>query len=367
MIKRMKELERLLNLIDYNQLWDKFTKTKYAIYNDENFYINDNSGIDMNLAKNDSCFVGSVDERFMGNTAISINDDFIAIWNEDTISEDTNNIKLASLIIHEMFHCFQLASDEKRFPNELLGIDYPITVENINLRMLERKYLLMATIEKEKDKKIELLTLYYSIRTKRENLLGNIIEYEKAIEGTEGTAVYVEYKALTQLIPDDSGVLEEYLKGFTEINEKNLKIRQSTFNQGLLLSLIADECISNWKRKYNDSDQFLSDFIRKELDIKGVDIQFDNEDLDEINQCIISWSKKIDKVFDKFERQDKVNSMEEGFQVTGFDPMNIVKRNQEIIHKSFLRVKIGEHEQVLKGPVKVIIGDHFFDIKKMEW
>lgn len=367
MKRRMKELEKLLNQIDYNQLWDKFTKTKYAIYNDEDFYINDNLGIEMDLVKKDSYFVGNVDERFIGNTAISINDNYVAIWNEDTIFEDVNNTKLASLIVHEMFHCFQSAGGEKRFPNELLGIDYPITIENINLRMLERKYLLKATIENDKEKKMELLTLYYGIRNKREKLLGSILEYEKAIESTEGTAVYVEYKALTQLISNDSEVLEEYLKGFTEINEGNLKIRQSTYNQGLLLSLIADEYIPNWKRKYDDSEQFLSDFIRNELRIEEVDIEFKNENIAEIQQCIINWTEKRDKVFDEFERRDKLNSLEDGVQITGFDPMNIVKRNQEIIHRNFLRVKIGGREQVLKGPVKVIIGDGFFDIKKIEW
>lgn len=271
MIWRMKELEKLLNLIDYNQLWDKFTKTKYAIYNGKNFYINDNVGIDIDLIKKGSCFVGNVDERFMGNTAISINNNYVAIWNEDTISKDIDNVKLASLIIHEMFHGFQSANGEKRFPNELLDVDYPITIENINLRMLERQYLLGVNIENNKEKKMELLTLYFKVRNKREKLIGSIIEYEKAIESVEGTAVYVEYKALTQLASNNrNSILEEYIKGFTEINEENLKIRQSTYNQGLLLSLIADEYIPNWKSKFDNSELFLSDFIKSELEIKEV-------------------------------------------------------------------------------------------------
>ncbi|TAH63539.1 MAG: hypothetical protein EWM50_02320 [Gottschalkiaceae bacterium] len=368
MIWKMKELEKFLNSIDYNQLWDKFTKTKYAIYNDKNFYISDDVGIDLNLIKKDSCFVGNVDARFIGNTAISINNNYVAIWNEDTITKDTDNAKLASLIIHEMFHCFQLASGEKRFPNELLGIDYPITIENVNLRMLERRYLLGASIENDKEKRMKLLTLYFNIRNKREKLLGSIIEYEKAIESIEGTAVYVEYKARTQLIPNNrKSILEEYIKGFTEINEKNLKIRQSTYNQGLLLGLIADEYIPNWKDKFANSELFLSDFIKSELEIKEVNIDYKHEDLAAIEQCVINWTEQIDTVFDEFERRSKLNSLEEGFQVTGFDPMNIVKRNQEIIHKNFLRVKIGECEQIIKGPVKALVGDHFFDVKRIEW
>ena len=47
--------------------------------------------------------------------------------------------------------------------------------------------------------------------------------------------------------------------------------------------------------------------------------------------------------------------------------MNIVKRNKEMIHNNFLRVKIDGNEEVIKGPVKVIIGDNFFDVKQIEW
>lgn len=368
MIWRMKELEKLLNAVDYNQLWDKFVKTKYAIYDEKNFYINDDIGVDLNLIKKDSCFIGNVDERFIGNTAISINNNYIAIWNENTISKDTNNSKLASLIIHEMFHCFQLVSGEKRFPNELLGIDYPITTQNINLRMLERQYLLEASIENNKEKRMELLTLYFNIRNKREKLIGSIIEYEKAIESIEGTAVYVEYKARTQLIPNNQNlILEEYIKGFTEIKEENLKIRQSTYNQGLLLSLIADEYIPNWKSKFDSSELFLSDFIRNELEIEEIDVEYKYKNLDEIEECIINWTEQRNAIFDEFERKSNLNSLKEGFRITGFDPMNIVKRNQEIIHKNFLRIKIDECDHIIKGPVKVIIGNHFFDVKRIEW
>ncbi len=365
---RMKELEKLLDLIDYNRLWDKFTKTKYAIYNDKNFYINDNVGIDLNLIKKDSCFVGNVDERFMGNTVISINNNYVAILNENTISKDIDNTELASLIVHEMFHGFQLANGEKRFPNELLGADYPITIENINLRMLERQYLLDASIKNNKEKKLESLTSYFKVRDKREKLIGNIIEYEKAIESVEGTAVYVEYKALTQLISNNqNSILEKYTKGLTEINEENLKIRHSTYNQGLLLGLIADEYIPNWKSKFDNSELFLSDFIRGELNIKDINIEYRRENVEEIKQCIINWEEQRDKVFDEFEGKGKLNSLKDGFEVIGIDPMNIVKRNQEVIHRNFLRIKIGECEQIIRGPVRTVIGDHLFDVKKIEW
>lgn len=368
MIERMKELDGYLNIIDYDSLWEGFSKTNYAIYNDEIFYINDDFGLDLDLVKEGYLFVGKTDERFIGNTAIKINDEYVAIWNEDYISNDMDNKRLASLIIHEMFHCFQLTSGEKRFPNELLGIDYPITIENISLRMIERQYLLDACLEKDKNKKRELLTLFYSVRDKREALMESIIDYEKAIESVEGTAVYVEFKALNQLLGGGEDLsLGRYVEGFTKLSEENLKIRESTYKQGLLLGLIADEYILNWKSEFFNSEEYLSDFIRGKLEMKEVNVNYKDQDLSEITKYINNWVEERDRIFDEFDKEDKLNSLEENIQVTGFDPMNIVKRGKEMIHKNFLRIKIGEDEQIIKGPVKAIIGDNVFDVKRIQW
>lgn len=368
MFSIMKELNTLIESIDFNILWDKFSKSKYAIFNSEKFYINDDTGIDINLTKEDSCFVGNVDERFKGNTAISINKNYVAIVDEESIRKNVDCTKLASLIIHEMFHCFQYSNGEKRFPNEILGIDYPITYENIYYRTMERKSLLDACLEMNKDKKLKLLSLFFRIRKEREKLIGGFIDYEKATESVEGTAVYVEYKALTQLIPhSDISILKEYINGFIDINNLNMRIRHSTYNQGLLLGLIADELIPNWKTKYDSSELYLIDFFKDELNIDDVDMELEYKHVVEIEKCITNRNKEIDIVFDEFDMKSNGNSIIDGLMITGFDPMNIVKRGQEIIHKNFLRIKIGDSEQVIKGPVKAIVGKNMFDIKRIEW
>lgn len=367
-VKVMKELDEIFEKIDFNGLWNGFEMSKYAIYDEEHFYINDNTGLDLNLVKKDSCLVGKRDERFIGNTAISINDDYVAIVGINGMGDNAKITKWASLFTHEMFHCFQYSKGKKKFPNELLSINYPITNENIYYRTQERKYLLDACIEKNKNKKLELLALYFNIRNKREKLLDNIIDYEKALESTEGTAVYVEYKSLTQMIPNNEAlILDEYIKGFTDINEWNLQIRHSTYNQGLLLGLIADKLIPNWKIEFDDSELYLSDFIKKELKIDDLDMDCEYRHIPEIEQCVTKRNKQIDGVFDDFYMKSKGNVIEEDVQVTGFDPMNIVKRDHEIIHKNFLRIKVGEDVQLIKGPVKTIIGEHLFEIKRVEW
>lgn len=187
------------------------------------------------------------------------------------------------------------------------------------------------------------------------------------MESLEGTALYVEYKAHTQLNPsNDRIILEEYIKSYTDINEENLNIRRSTYSQGLILGLIADVFIPDWKSKFTDSGLLLSDFIRNKLQIKDTDADYIPEDIAAIEKCVNNWVMQRDGVFEDFDRQPRVNRLEEGFKMTGFDPMNVVKRNKEVIHKNFLRIKIGDTDQVIKGPVKAIIGEHMFDVKRIE-
>lgn len=162
---------------------------------------------------------------------------------------------------------------------------------------------------------------------------------------------------------DDTNAIRFYQK-------KGFDLKAIHINQGLLLGLIADELIPSWKFRFDKSELYLSDFIKKELSLEtigSVNIDIDNKQMAEIKECVSNWNKQIDSVFDEFDIKFKENRIEEGVQLTGFDPMNIVKRGNEIIHKNFLRIKIGEEEQLIKGPVKTIIGEHLFEIKRVEW
>lgn len=125
--------------------------------------------------------------------------------------------------------------------------------------------------------------------------------------------------------------------------------------------------IPGWKDKFMNSELFLGDFIQKELDIKCIDISYENENKSLIEKNIHSWVDLRDSVFDEFNKEGKRNILEEGFQITGFDPMNVIKRNDEVIHINFLRVQIDNKEQVIPGPVKATIGSHIFDVKRIQW
>lgn len=368
MMNRIVKVNKYMNSIDFSKLWPGFKKTNFAIYDEESAYFNDDYDIDIDLSKEGSVFVGKVDNRFAGCTAIKINNHQVAIWDANYISKDMTNKKLTSMIIHEMFHCFQLDNKyEKEFPNEILGMDYPITIENINLRCLERECLFRWISEENKEKKLDLVNKYFTFRQERENLIGDFIKYEKSLESLEGTAYYAEFKALLQLHPNDEKLItEDFFKGFNEINEENIKIRPSTLVQGAILSLIADEYLSNWKEIFQKSNTQLSDFLKDNMEIGEKNIDSRKISFHKLEKVIYAREEKINKLFNDFD-SSKENILEEDIQIVLFDPMNIVKRNNESIHKSFIKVKIDGKERMIKGPVKVTQGNSFFDVKKIEW
>lgn len=369
MIKRMIELGELINRVDLAKLWPGFKKTNFAIYNEETVYLNDDYEIDIDLLPIDSIFIGKVDNRFVGNTAIAIKEQYLAIWNENYIPSTMSNTALASKIVHEMFHCLQYENhDAEKFPNEILGIDYPITAESINLRTLERQFLLEWVSAENKDRKLDLVNKYFTVREKREKLVGSAVNYEKAMEEFEGIASYVELKSLMQLSDiDGKTIIKDFFQGFADITEANLQIRHSSYRQGVLLALIADEYLTNWKEVFQESDQHLSDFIREKIKCEKQDIVNIDQNLSKVEKVIRDREEAIKKLFYEFNSEDKENVFKENIEITGFDPMNIIKRNDEMIHNSFIRVKIDGDERIIKGPVKVTIGNDFFDVKKIEW
>ncbi len=373
-LQRVKELQQLLGKIDYESLWHGFSKAPIAVYNEEYFYIDTPVCGSMLLEKAaDGIYRGRTDERFMGNTAITIGDDCIAIWNESTIG-DIDNTQLASLIVHEMFHVYQLANKENRFPNEWLGVSYPITIENLHLRNIERERLLRTCITEDEKKKIQYFSQFLQLRKERTELIGKFIDYEKGIETVEGTAVYIEYSAYEQLLKEKIPIIE-YIKGYRNITSDHLKIRHSTFHQGLLMALIADDLLPNWKSSFMKSTLFLSDFIERELerllpafdtDLEILKKEF-HQERDIITICIREWKKERDQVFQEFERTKKNRRITKGVRITGVDPMNLIKQGEWVIHRNFLRIDRGNGHEILPGPVKTKIRGHLFDVELIEW
>lgn len=374
LLKIAQEIESLLVQVKAECLWSGFKFYPYAIYDASNYYLVTQSSMPQLNPITPTIYRGKRDERFLGNTAIAYDSGLIAIWDTNS-SGMIKKEQLTAMMIHEMFHAFQQEKGEGRFPNELLGISYPLTVENVMLRHTERKQLLKACTAENKTLQLKRLAQFFQIRAQRQQHLGEHLDYEKAVESVEGTAVYVEFQALQKLTKGETS-LEKFIEGYLTLSRDQLKIRLSSYNQGLLLSLIADHLLGEWQVDFMESQDYLSDFILKSLgnrlntaEVASVDpfTGYDTTEKSLVNNCLHEWEAERDEVFDQFECNKKGQTILGPITVTGIDPMNITLNGQMVIHQHFLRIKQGEEEQVLDGPVKTEIGSHLFDVQRIEW
>ena len=360
MNQTVRQIRQHLDRLDFDKLWPGFGATPFLIYDSDYFYTDHPVPPELTTEPWQGIYRGRCEGRLMGNTALKLGQTTLAIWDMRTIPADFSTHKLTSLIVHEMFHAYQMASGEQRFPNELLGLDYPITRENIALRTREREQLFQALNRSDTGH----LAQFFSLRRRRQAIIGSFLAYEQAIETVEGTAVYVEFQALSQLAPQTG--LVDFLGGFREVSADNLKIRNSSYHQGLLLSLLADQLIPDWKSGFLASEEYLSPMMKRRLGLP--EIALDAEEADSRLEEVLSQHEKArQQVFHDFANTPTKNFVDRDIELTGFDPMNVIKCGREVIHLRFVRVKIDGQEKMLAGPVKMIIGQNMFDVVSLEW
>src|SRR5699024_1975486 len=123
------------------------------------------------------------DDRFIGCTLILYLDYPTAIVDLELYRDQAS---LYSILVHELFHGFQYIKGEKRFADEVMGVTYPLSKENIQLRSQERLYLYRAVLEKDRTKKRQYLATFISLREKRETIIGEYLVYENLTETIEG-------------------------------------------------------------------------------------------------------------------------------------------------------------------------------------
>lgn len=172
-------IEKIIDRVDFSLLWEGFTPLRFAVYNqDECFF--------------DGKIIPKTDE-FIGNTAILYEGEYIGIWN---VIEEMDLEILASKMIHEMFHGYQMKNRESRHPNELEALmKYDYSVENLSVKMEENRLLadLVENFDEGDFKKFLSLRKYRLLNHEYE------YRYESAVEQIEGSAEYVELNALKQI------------------------------------------------------------------------------------------------------------------------------------------------------------------------
>ena len=232
------EIKKNIDKVDFNKLWKGFKPLKFAIYNEKECFFNGE-------------YVEKT-EAFIANTAINYNGEVIAIWN---VMEDTDHVVLASKMIHEMFHGYQMINGESRFPDELDALyNYKYNDENFSIKLEENKILIKLLDNFNTDDFNQLL----EYRKYRYDKYQYEYLYESKIEQIEGTANYVELNVLKQLSNELYQEKINNLKKELLNKESYFPIRVLCYDIGALLLTILSTNSINFNDGFNDESFSLS-------------------------------------------------------------------------------------------------------------
>lgn len=267
------QLNQRIQTIDFNALYPGFRPCPFALYTEsECFY--DGNYIDKS-------------PQFIGNTTIEFEGQHIAIWYVLHSMDDKD--QLAASIIHEMFHAYQNSQHETRYPNEMKAlVEYQYHEKNLTLKLQEANIMKELSHKYNHQKFDDLLTM----RVFRYHHFPYEVDYEARIEQIEGTAHYVELKALEQLNMDVAK--NKWLELFEKIsNPKHyFPIRVISYSIGAALLKCCEHCTS---LSFSFSKIPFSIELIKDVTSKSMEIDDDST----ISELIASYHQETKQIIEK--------------------------------------------------------------------
>ncbi|XMB72795.1 hypothetical protein RJI07_02525 [Mycoplasmatota bacterium WC30] len=317
------EIEKKIQILDFNKLYPGFKPYDFALYNKDGVILKDK--------------VIPFDERFIGNTTIKFENNNIAIWNLDYPVEDVDIF--TSKIVHEMFHAFQIDKNEKRFPDEFKGILYDYNEENLSWKFKETQLL----VEAYKEESLIKFNNFIGSRKCRSEKHKLLVDYEAGIETIEGMANFTEISVLKQLSLDKMEESIQKLLDYLQKSENYIPIRKISYQIGALIILTAEKLDLKYSKLITDNEEFVYQWfnLNQEFDKDSLDVyDFDNS-------FIIDYNLRLKKKIEEFILGDfEVIS---NIKLTGFDPMNTFKYKKYLIFEHFARIKDINSERNIIG------------------
>lgn len=359
----------MVNLENMNKLivecidlfWDGFSPCPFALYDSKNVYLYNHPKYNY---KQKAYHSFRLNEQFSGASTVIMYEDYpTAIVNMD----DYKDMETAfSVVAHEMFHVYQHNKGEKRFPNEILGITYPLMKENIELRMREREELHKAIKSNSKEGMLHHLKEFVLYRESRKKLINEYLGYETSIESVEGPAFYIEASAYSHIVSEDFPiVLEKYLPPLLDHQDATSNIRKGCYMSGLFLCVLLDKIQPNWKDSFFEHQKTLYELLKEEIPpndnmLEHIKIS------EETKQIIDIVNKERQLLLSTFENNAGYHLFLIGDIISkGFDPMNIVSFDDRLLHRTFLSIQLNEQDYVLKQPVIAYYKKKYSNINKI--
>ncbi|MGE7879055.1 hypothetical protein [Peribacillus muralis] len=342
--------------------WSGFELVAYALYDKRKVYLFNHP----KFSNNPQCtyHILSWDIQFTGDTMILYEEYPTAIVNLDSYKDYED---IYSVLIHELFHGYQYIKDEKRFPDEMMGITYPLSQENVELRNQERANLYLAFLEHNIIKKKHYLHTFIALREKRTAKFEEYLTYEKLIETIEGPAWYVEFRAYSEKTSKDcDSVLTKYAQQLINKYESTSSIRRSCYSSGLFLCLLLNELSPGWMESFFDRKETLYELLIQQegdyMENSIADVKISSETVEVVHLAI----EKKWKAVEEFNKQEGIHLYIEGeITAVSFDPMNIIPLEDRLLHKSFIKVRMNNEDFLIQQPVIAHIDDGIHNINKL--
>ena len=294
------KIERYLRLVQYEDICPGFRRCSFALYNRDHVCLRDR--------------IIPWDKRFIGNTSIYFEGDFIAIFQVESPREADAEI-LAADLVHEMFHAHQQRSGENRYPDDLKLLAYPENMDNYRLKYAENQ-LLAAAYEETGGRKAGLLAAFRAIRESRRKILGDDLEQELLAEHIEGEAEYAGCRALQSIsFGKFKERMERYLSALRTVNQAFFDMRRQAYITGAVYHFVCADC---------GEEPMQSEFWK--------------------------YQRTRKKQIEAFLEQKPVGKKGD-YLICGYDPMNMIRSGALVLCTHFVILKSGEKTRFLDGPV----------------
>jgi hypothetical protein len=329
-------VDEILNRVNFNNIWRGFSKFPFALYDKDNVYLYSE--------------VIPYDHRFLGNTSVEYNGEYIAIWNvDDPLVEDSEI--LAANLAHEMFHAYQQKNQETRFPSDLILLNYPDSEENFTVKYCENLLLAKAFMAEDINEKNALIAQFISARKYRESLVGDIIIQEYLSETIEGMAEYAGSMALKQISHDKYiKKVNGYIENLQALDGRFFDIRRMLYYTGVIFCISLYEAGINFYHNISNTEHPLFTIVGASAKGEKPIIEIDNILLSqEIKRNTIENKSRFNEFL--LLHHEKTDG---DFIICGYDPMNMIKTDDMILcsHFIMLKVKNSDDEPVfIQGPV----------------
>lgn len=295
------KIEGLLQLVTFEDICPGFQRCGFALYDSGHVWLADR--------------VIPWDNRFVGNTAVDFEGDYIAVFQVEKPRETDAEI-LAADLVHEMFHAYQMRNGENGWPDDFKLLSYPENVENYRLKYAENQ-LLAAAYHETGERKAGMLAAFCGIREQRRKLVGEYLDQELLAEHIEGSAEYAGCRALQFISPDKfRRRMERYLSALQTMDRAFFDIRRQAYITGAVYGLAL-------------ADSAEEEPLQKELRY---------------------YQQARAEQIKTFLAQSPIEKTEE-CQICGYDPMNMVICGRHVLCTHFVMLEIGDDTQFLDGPV----------------